>query len=145
MPLCACGNWSQRPRGWEYVCRWCSVMQIRATASLPSTCHYVYREDPQTRLPKAEAPFWVFPSDRVYRGCGGASDRRQEMKAGKVTPPTGSPKDTLCLMLGELGCLGEGEPSHTQVFWELVAQVSGELYLPEPQMEVPLVIVPHIL
>lgn len=67
------------------------------------------------------------------------------MKAGKVTPPTGSPKDTLCLMLGELGCLGEGEPSHTQVCWELAAHVSGELYLPEPQMEVPLDIIPHIL
>lgn len=33
------------------------------------------------------------------------------MKAGKVTPPAGSPKDTLCLMLGELGCLGEGNPA----------------------------------
>lgn len=65
-------------------------------------------EDPPS---KAEAPFWVFPSDSVYRGCGGASDRRQEVKAGKVTPPTGSPKDTLCLMLAELGCLGEGNPA----------------------------------
>lgn len=65
-------------------------------------------EDPPS---KAEAPFWVFPSDSVYRGCGGASDRQQEVKAGKVTPPTGSPKDTLCLMLAELGCLGEGNPA----------------------------------
>lgn len=40
---------------------------------------------------------------------------------------------------------GGGEPSYTQVCWELMAQVSGELYLLEPQMEVPLDIVLRIL
>lgn len=86
-------------------------MQTQATAFLSlgpawlSMSHYVFffflLRGPEDPLSQGKGPFWVFPLDRVY--SGGAKDRaardilsHRKMKAGKVTPPTGSPEDTPC-------------------------------------------------